>query len=522
MKTKLLLYMLLLLAPIKLISQKATIVESEITNISSIRSTKNNWPEVQKKAHDAVVQIFSIIALFDWFEPYKTPEQSSGSGTGFFINSNGDIVTNAHVIDQAVAVWISLPSLGKKPLRVTVISVAPEADLAILRLDKESREYIVAALGTIPYLTFADSDEVNRADEALALGYPLGHRSIKSTFGIISGYDGYYIQMDTPINPGNSGGPLMNNKGEVIGINTAMMRNAQNIGYAIPSNIAKIRLLDMWNTPLLCTPWLGFVTIHGSKELAQHLGNPQPGGCFVCDVKKNSIAEKAGIQKNDMIYEVNGYPVDMYGDMTVGWREDKVSLHDYFAYLQLGQEISFLIYRNGIEHRLSGTIEISQRAPIEKKYPWHQEIDYEVFAGMVIMELTYNHIALLRENVPGLQLYGTLLHQGEPRLIVTNIFPNSHLAQRNVTIGSTISEVNGEQVSTLSELRNALYKSVETGIFTIKTTDETRRLTDNVLTALSLSDICEELHRLSRMYHYPLSETAQKICSQIASHTTKS
>lgn len=476
------------------------------------RVVHHNWQDVEKMAHDAVVQVFSIVAVFDWCEPYKTPEQKGVSGSGFFIAIDDTIfiVTNAHVIDQAVALWISIPSLGKIPLRVTVKSIAFDDDLALLELDPMTQAQIRTALGgDIPYLILGDSDAIICTDEALALGYPLGQRSLKSTLGIISGYYGHRIQIDTPINPGNSGGPLFNSKGEVIGINSSQMKNAQNVNYAIPSNILKIRLVDMCNNKLVHAPWLGLVTIYGSNELAQYLGNPLPSGCFICDVKNNSVAQKAGLKQNDMIYEINGYPVDMYGDMTVSWRKDKISLHDYIVYLQLGQQVTFFVYRNGMPLELTTLLDNAyfENAAIQTKYPWYQEVDYEVFAGMVIMELTLNHIKLLGEEIPGLQLYGTLLHQSERRLIITNIFPNSNIAQQNITIGSTINEINGEHVDTLNDFRNALYKSLETQLFTIQTTDEARYMTDNVFTVLSLSEICEELNRLADLYHYSLSET---------------
>src|SRR5207249_4901678 len=121
----------------------------------------------------------------------------------FFINDEGDLITNAHVVNQAPTVWIQIPSLGKQIIDVDVLSVSPERDLALLRVKPEGLKTIRAALGSIPYLSFGDSDTVKRSEEVLALGYPLGQQSLKSTSGVISGREGHLIQMSAAINPGN-------------------------------------------------------------------------------------------------------------------------------------------------------------------------------------------------------------------------------------------------------------------------------------------------------------------------------
>ena len=98
-------------------------------------STNQLWRPVQERVKDTVVQVFAQIAELDLLQPYKTPTQASAIGSGFFINDEGDLITNAHVVDQAKAVWIQIPSLGKRIIDVDVISVSPERDLALLRVN---------------------------------------------------------------------------------------------------------------------------------------------------------------------------------------------------------------------------------------------------------------------------------------------------------------------------------------------------------------------------------------------------
>jgi serine protease Do len=229
------------------------------------------WRPIQEEIHDTVVQIFSQIAETDLLQPYKTPAQYSVRGSGFIINDKGDIITNAHVVEQAIAIWIQIPSLGKCLLDVDLVGICPERDLALLRITDEGLALLRAQKGFIPYLTLGDSDTVRRADEVLALGYPLGQESLKSTTGVISGREKNLIQMSAPINPGSSGGPLLNVKGQVIGINTAGITEAQNIGYIIPINELCVILPELYTSKLLRKPTMGVLLINATHALTEFL-----------------------------------------------------------------------------------------------------------------------------------------------------------------------------------------------------------------------------------------------------------
>lgn len=482
--------------------------------MSTTRSTRGlqPWRPVQERVRDTVVQIFSQIAEFDWLQPYRTPMQGAARGSGFLINESGDIITNAHVVDQAVAVWIQIPSLGKQLIDASIVSICPERDLALLRIDQEQLAAIKKFLGRIPFLPLGDSDTVYRADEVLALGYPLGQESLKSTTGVVSGRESQMIQTSAPINPGNSGGPLLNTDGEVIGINSAGILEAQNIGYAIPVNNLKVVLHDLYKEPLLRKPFIGVLSQNVTPCTSGYLGNPGDGGCYVLDVVKNSPLEKAGVQAGDMIYEINGNRLDIYGEMTVPWSEDKISILDFISRLSIGQEVKLVIYRAGERKEMMVTYDQSAVLPVRRIFPGYETIDYEVFAGMVIMQLSLNHVKIMAEQVAGLAKYQEPKNQEDPALIITHIFPSSQLNRaRTVTPGVIVKEINGERVQTLEQVRAAWKKSIATGYLTLKIIDTVTRASDNVLVVLPFEKVLQEELLLARHYRYPLSAIAKEL-----------
>jgi len=469
------------------------------------------WRSIQDNVRNTVVQVFAHISETDLLQPYKSPHQFPACGSAFFINDQGDLITNAHVVNQAAAVWIQIPALGKKIIDVDVVGVS-ERDIALLRLRPEGKELVLKALGSIPYLSLGNSDTIRRADEVLALGYPLGQQSLKSTTGVISGREQGMVQMSAPINPGSSGGPLLNTKGEVIGINTSGITEAQNVGYIIPINDLKIVLPDLDKIKLLRKPFLGVFYNNATDALTEYLGNPQPGGCYVVEVVKNSTLEKAGVQRGDMIYEINGYRLDIYGEMNVPWSEDKISLIEYVSRLSVGQDINLAVYRKGERKQLTVAFNQAQLPAIRKIYPGFEEVSYEVIAGMVVMPLTLNHIHALMGVAPGLARYAESKEQGEPILVITHIFPNSQIYRtRTLTVGCTLNEVNGVPVHSLGDLKAALLKTANEKFLTIKASDNVTRSTEHIFVALPFDKVIDEERALSRDFKYPLSSIAQEL-----------
>lgn len=494
------------------IIQLAAAIDDHAKLISELRQP---WRIIQMNAHNSVVQIFAQRAEIDILHPWAPPAQTSARGSGFFINEEGDILTNAHVIDQALIIWIQVPALGKRFITAEVIGVCPERDIALLRINEKELDFLKEQLGEIKPLQFGDSDIVYRTDEVLALGYPLGQESLKSTTGVISGREQQWIQMDAAINPGSSGGPLLNIYGEVIGINSAGITDANNVGYIIPINNVKVILPELYKKKFLFKPFLGILSTNVTDDVTNYLGNPQPGGCFIVEVVKDSPIYKAGVQTGDMIYEINGNRVDIYGEITVPWSEDKISIFDYILRIELGQEISLVVYRDGQRLELTVSFGESKRLPIRAVYPGYEEIDYEIFAGMVVMELTLNHVKELLSYAPGLARYGETKNQQEPTLVITHIFSSSSLYRaRALKPGFTLVEVNGQPVSTLEDFRNAIKNGMDNQYFVVKASDTASNMSDNLLVVLPYEKILAEELKLSRNYHYPISDTVKEMLTE--------
>lgn len=511
-------------------SQKASgfknqsLIENNIDidkNITKIVGKNNAWRPIQEAVKDTVVQVFSQIAEFDFKQPYKTPRQYTSTGSGFFINKSGDIITNFHVVDQAKSIWIQVPSLGKRIIDVEVVGVSPDRDIALLRLKPESKAIVIKELEKIPYLVLGNSDLIRRSDEVMALGYPLGQQSLKSTTGVISGREGNMIQMSAAINPGNSGGPLLNSNGEVIGINSAAITSAQNVGYIIPVNELKVVLNDLYKVKLLRKPFLGVLFTNSTESLTEYLGNPKPGGCYVTEVIENSTLQKAGVKRGDMIYEINENKIDVYGDMTVNWSEDKISLVDYVSRLSVGQDVNLVVYRKGTRKDLTVKFSQGNLPAVHRVYPGFENIDYEVFAGMVFMELTMNHVQLLAKDAPGLLRYAEVKNQAEKTLIITHIFPTSEVYRiRTLLPGATLNEVNGIKVETLKDFRNAIAK-VEGDKFTMLASDQVSRASDNVFIVLPFDKVLHDEAILANDYRYDISKNVEQLIAQNTKQNTK-
>lgn len=481
----------------------------QITNIQQGQGggTTSPWLEVQRTVEDAVVQVFSHVTPLNWLEPYKAPREGLGSGSGFFISADGDMLTNYHVVAQARQVKVRLPHLGQERFDVDVVGVCPDRDIALLRLTDEVKEKVIAKLGKVPYLPLGESDTVGRTQEVMAVGFPLGRLSLKSTIGNVSGWERFgsqsFIQLTSPINPGNSGGPTFNNRGEVIGVNTAAIPNAQNTGFFIPITEVRSALRDLYSTKLLRKPVLGGDFSIYTDHTRELLGNPPGGGWMVMRVYPNTLLERAGVQAGDVLYSLNGYELDMYGDVEVSWATDsKVSVLDLLNRYMIGDVLQMVVYRRGERREVALTLDDSFMLPIRKMYPDFEEIEYEIFGGMIVMPLNINVINALLEADSSLATYLTKYarpeNQYEEVLIVTHIFPNSPAREAKLlNAGNIIDEINGQRVRTLAQFREAVAAANAGTRFMTVTT-----LCERVLAVLSMEEIRAKEPFLAKLYGY--------------------
>lgn len=244
-------------------------------------------------------------------------ERLRGQGSGFIINADGSILTNAHVVDRADRVTVTLKD-GRQ-FDGEVLGVDEVTDMALVKIETRN---------DLPVAPLGDSDAVQVGDWAIAVGNPLGLDNTV-TLGIVSTLNRSssavgipdkrldFIQTDAAINPGNSGGPLLNERGEVIGINTAIRANAMGIGFAIPINKAKAILPQLANGEQVDHPYLGVQIATLTPELAKQNNDdpnssvllPEVNGALVVAVVPNSPAANAGIRRGDVVLQVDSQTI---------------------------------------------------------------------------------------------------------------------------------------------------------------------------------------------------------------------
>lgn len=295
--------------------------------------------------------------------PQKEQQQTTG-GSGFIVSADGYIVTNNHVIKDAKQVTVTLND-GRE-FQATVKGSDSRTDLAVLKID----------VNELPYLNFGDSDNLRAGEMVFALGNPFGLEGT-ITSGIVSakgrqdlGIATYedFIQTDAPINRGNSGGPLLNVRGEVIGVNTAILSSSggyMGVGLAIPSKMVEPVMDQIMNNGTVKRGYLGIVMQPIDKELCDALNLDKPEGILVSEVVKGSPAEKGGLQQGDMILQYNGKPVKNINK----FRND-------IAIMNPGDTIQLKIRRNNKQKTISivlgsqsegevSSVELTQKLGIE-------------------------------------------------------------------------------------------------------------------------------------------------------------
>lgn len=274
-------------------------------------------------------------------------------GSGFVISPDGYILTNNHVVDKATDIKVALSD--GRVLEAKLVGKAAEIDVALIKVEAAN----------LPAVVLGDSDAIEVGDWVVAVGNPFGlshtvTKGIVSAKGRVIGAGPYdnLIQTDAAINPGNSGGPLFNLQGEVVGINTLIMAQGQNLGFAVPVNMVKDILPSIKAKGKPDLGWLGVDAQAVTPEIAEALGMSEPLGAIVRGVIKDGPAAKAGMQRGDVIVEMDGKRI-----------MDPAELPRMIAFGHIGKTVTFTVLRQGKRTEVNAVIEAmpeQQRAPARR------------------------------------------------------------------------------------------------------------------------------------------------------------
>jgi serine protease Do len=344
-------------------------------------------------------------------------------GSGFIVDKEGYIVTNNHVVENADKIKIKLDN-GKE-FQAEVVGRDPKTDIALVKA-KKLKDVDVVPLG--------DSDVLEIGEWVVAIGSPFGLEhtvtaGIVSAKGRVIGSGPYddFIQTDASINPGNSGGPLVNMRGEVVGINTAIVsRGGGNvgIGFAIPINMARNIIEQLKTSGSVTRGWLGVSIQDLTPELSEYYGLKEAKGALVGEVFEGDPADKAGIKAKDVIVEVDGNPI-----------EDSRDLSRIIASIPVGEKVDVKVLRDGKKRTFR--IKIAKRTD-DKEMAAKKGATEGTALGMTVSPLTPQ---LARQ-------FG--LPQGEG-VVVVSVDPEGPAAEAEVREGDLILEINHKTVKTLKD-----------------------------------------------------------------------
>jgi serine protease Do len=376
--------------------------------------------------------------FFGGINPYGDLKRQS-LGSGFIIESDGYILTNHHVVKDADEIRVIFRDESETQARV--VGKDPKTDIALIKVDVGK---------PLPTVKLGDSDKLKEGEWVLAIGNPFGLK-YTLTAGIVSAkgreigagpYDDF-IQTDASINPGNSGGPLLNMKGEVVGINTAIVAGGAGIGFAIPINLVRDVLPQIRSKGYVSRGWLGVMIQKITPELAKSLGLDKPVGALVSEITQGGPAEGSGLERGDVIVEFQGQKVERFND-----------LPRMVAAVPPGTTVELKVLRKGKEKTIKTKLgELPEESAEEAQGEQGQGEDL----GLELQEIT-----------PGMAKGHGL--PSEKGLIVTGVDPRGPAAQAGIRRGDIILEVNQKEVKTLAEFRKIVgeTKKGEMMLFLVK------------------------------------------------------
>ncbi len=371
--------------------------------------------------------------------PPGPPGMSAGSGV--LISPEGYIVTNNHVVEDASKIMVTTFSGKEYPGKI--IGTDPKTDLAVIKIDGEN----------LPFVSWSDPESLKVGNIVLAVGSPFGLKS-SVTMGIISalgrgnvGITEYedFIQTDAPINPGNSGGPLINMKGEIVGINTAIFSRtggSEGIGFAIPVDIVKDIATSLIQNGRVVRGWMGIAIQEMTPALAKSFKLPetQTGGVLISEVHENGPSAKGGLKRGDVILEYRGEKL-----------KDVNHLRHLVARTRVGDAVKIVVLRDGAEKSL--TVQVGERPSDDllarnggsTPPPQMDKLD-NVLSGLTVEALTAELKSQLK------------LPEQTSGVVVKEVKPGSAAEAAGLQQGDVIQEINRETVENLTDYQNIASK----------------------------------------------------------------
>jgi serine protease Do len=375
-------------------------------------------------------------------QPTQQREHSLGSGV--IVTSDGYILTNNHVVEDASDIEVQLKD--RRQFKATVVGKDPRTDVAVLKIPASD----------LSSVTLGDSTKMRVGDIVLAIGDPFGVGETV-TMGIVSATgrqvgistrDGYedFIQTDASINPGNSGGALVNTRGELVGINTAILSNGsggnQGIGFAIPVSMARNIMEQLIKTGKVTRGYLGVSIQAVTPELAKAFNLPTNEGALIGDVTPNSPGAKAGIQKGDVIIGLNGQPLFDYNDLRLR-----------ISQMTPGSTVKLDVFRGGQKREVSVTLaEFPEQAAQAAASPEPESGESAALQGVQVGALTAEIAQQLK------------LPAGIRGVVITQVANDSPASEAGLQKGDVIQEVNHAAVTSVDQFRSAVRGSGNTPV----------------------------------------------------------
>jgi len=395
-----------------------------VVNIKVTKMQKAEGPEMPDMENTPFGDMFKHF----FGDMPRTPRRIQGAGSGVVINSDGTILTNNHVVEGASEIVVT--TSDKQEYKARVVGLDPKTDLAVIKMDTKG-PFKAAVLG--------DSEATRVGEWVIAIGNPFG-LSNTVTAGIVSAkgriigagpYDDF-IQTDAPINPGNSGGPLINMKGEVIGINTAILPNGQGIGFAIPIHTAKALLPQLETKGTVTRGYIGVSIQDVTEDLAQSLNLKVKKGAVVTEVVEGGPAQDAGIKRGDVIITFDNHEI-----------KDRHELASTVAGTPVDREAPVGIVRDGKEMTLH--IKVARLESKEAVTAKSDETSHGKW-GLQLQELTPDIARQL----------GAKTDKG---VLVAGVQPGSPAENASVQRGDIILEVNRQPVKGVEDMKDKLEKA---------------------------------------------------------------